>query len=54
MGSTYYAPIEHPSGKGALSYSSSKSYSKVWGDWLWRGSVTLLVKVPTRDLFFAI
>lgn len=52
MGGTHYAPIEHPSGKKALSYSSSKAYSMVWGGW--GKNVTLLVKVPTKDLFFAI
>jgi hypothetical protein len=49
-GLSHGSPIEHPSGKPALSYSTNKSYSAVWGD---KNNV-LLVSVPTKDLFFAI
>jgi hypothetical protein len=49
-GTSHGSPIEHPSGKPALSYSTNKSYSAIWGD----KDYILLVHVPTKDLFFAI
>lgn len=50
-GSTHGAPVEHPSGKNTLSYSSSKAYSTIWGSAT--EQTTLIVKVPTDELFFA-
>jgi len=51
QGETHGSPMEHPSGKKALSYSSSKIYSMFWSGSL-NDSEPLLVKVPTDELFF--
>lgn len=48
MGQEHAAYSQHPTGKPTLSYSSYKAYSKMYG------GITLLVLVPTDNLFFAI
>lgn len=52
IGTTHGATSEHPSKKPCLSYSSHKGYSVIWGGL--RDREPLLVKVPTKDLFFGI
>lgn len=52
-GTTMGAPKEHPSGKNAISYTTCKMYALSYTGIIKPGAV-LLVKVPTKTLFFGI
>jgi hypothetical protein len=54
MGTSRGAPVEHPTGKNALSYSTNKSYAGTYTGVFGDRNFVLLCKVPNKDLFFGI
>jgi len=54
IGSGVGAPKEHPTGKDAISYTTNKHYASAYTGGIFKPGPVLLVKVPTKDLFFGI